>query len=162
MEQRHLKITVESDGKNIRLIEARVIPTRLPAPGVVVGTLAYAASEDGKMKWADTMQDPFVHRAIPRRGKHEHAYTRTDKAVFDLRIPLPERGLAPDFTIDVVIATADMPRSVAELPALFERQAAKRRRRLGKVDLGKLQRLPEWGRLKSEAGLKIRGERSAK
>lgn len=147
---RHLRLLVESDGTQTRLLEATVVEESLPQPAAILGPVVYASRVNGMVASMGTMADPFERRSLPRRGEHEHHYSRADKATFVLRVPLPVDGLPMDLDIDVRRVGEAVPERPEDLRQMLVTGAISLGVRIAHVDLDMLRSLPGWEVIKSQ------------
>ncbi|OPY18838.1 MAG: hypothetical protein A4E24_01764 [Methanomethylovorans sp. PtaU1.Bin093] len=153
---KHLRLTLQIEKNETTIQDMNLINESLVEPEHVVGPFIMNIVFGNGPVWVDTMQDPFVHRGIPRRGEHEHHYEIKDSATVVARVPIPSKSMPDDFHIDFYRARGPLPEEVHELESLLCSKKSNVLEHLSTVNLPTLKKHPEWGSIMQQAGFNPR------
>ena len=153
---RHLRLTLETDGKRLNLLRARVVNEPVLARPFVVGPVAYQVTFGGRAAWVETLPDPLLVRGAARPGEQEHFFATEESGIFVARIPLPSNELPPDFEVRFFRIAAEPPETVAALAQRLRARAPEGFDVLGTIDLPALMSHPDWQRIATEGALAVR------
>jgi hypothetical protein len=159
LQDKHLRLTLQIEKNKSEILDIDVIDEPLVELGRVVGPFIMSVAFGGRLVWAITMQDPFIHRGMPRRGEHEHHYESKGSATVVVRVPIPRDSMPADFRVGFYRASEPLPESVRELEKLLCSPKICVFEHLSTVGLSTLQKHPDWGKILEQAGIKPCGSK---
>ena len=154
LRDKHLRLTFQIERNKATILDIDVIDESLVEPGPVVGPFIVSVVFGGGLAWVDTMQDPFVHRGMPRRGERDHHYEIKGSATVVARVPIPRDSVPDDFHVAFYRARGLLPEKVRDLEKLLRSPQPREFEHLSTVGLLVLQKHPDWGKIMKQTRLK--------
>jgi hypothetical protein len=140
----HLRLTLETDGRQSNVRQEKIIDEGLIPPTRVVGPLVYQVFVDGRLVMTDTLPDPLVERGVARSNERDHFFRTVDKGTFIVRVPLPENRTLKELEIKIFRVTTKLPEIIDELEYALQVKSRPGVETLGIIDLPLLIKHPDW------------------